>query len=374
VDVQVAQAVTAVSPGWYEAGGVVQARLSSTLTSRIVAPVVAVRVNPGDRVHAGQLLVELDSRELAANARRALASSDAADQATRAAQSECEAADAAVLLADTNLRRITRLQERRSATQQELDEATASARAATARATSARAQIEQATAAAASARAASDTASVTASYARITAPFDGLITEKLIEPGNMAAPGTPLLRLEATDGFRVEVRMDESRAALVSPGQTLAVSIRSGSEARVASVLWGTVTELARAIDADARTSLVKIRIDAAAHERESLRSGMFATVQLPGPLRQTLRVPASAIVRHGQVATVFVIDKDQARLRLVQAGATDSHQTEILSGLDAGEVVVVSPPPVLVDRTPVRVTSLDPLADAAPRAQEGSQ
>jgi len=374
VDVRAARATITASPDWYEAGGVVQARLSATLTSRVLAPVIAVRVHPGDQVRAGQLLIELDGRELDANARRAGAAVEAAEQAARSAQSEREAAGAAVVLSNANLHRISRLQERKSATPQELDEATASAHAAGAHAASAQAQIAQAEAAVVSARAASEAASVTASYARFTAPFDGRVSEKLIEPGNMAAPGVPLLRLDSADGFRVDVRLDESRAALVSPGQQMAVTIGNAGEGRSVRVTRGTVFEIARAIDADTRAFLVKIEIGTRTNEGEPLRSGMFARVRFAGQPRKGLRVPASAIVKRGQVATVFVIEKELARVRLVQTGTTDDGQTEILSGLDQGEVVVVSPPPAVVDRTAVRATHVDALAGGTPPPEEVSR
>jgi RND family efflux transporter MFP subunit len=212
----------------------------------------------------------------------------------------------------------------------------------------------------ASARAASDAASVVSSYTRITAPFDGRITEKLVEPGNMAAPGSPLLRMESAEGFRVDVRLDEARAASLSPGQSVTVLLDTQGEAREGRVMSAKVSELARAIDADARTVLVKVQIDPSTQGSQTLRAGMFARIRVPSAVRKSLRVPTSAIVRYGQVASVFVIDQDRARVRLVQTGSTDGTQVEILAGLDAGELVVVSPPVALTDRGPVRVTRVE--------------
>ena len=125
--------------------------------------------------------------------------------------------------------RIAGLHAKRSATPQELDDATGALRAAEARAAGAAARAHAAVSGVDSARAASEAAGTTESFARITAPFDGVVTEKMVEPGNMAAPGTPLMRLEDTRGFRLDVRVDESRIGQISPGAIVPVSLDSGT-------------------------------------------------------------------------------------------------------------------------------------------------
>ena len=200
----------------FEAGGVVQARTTATIMARILAPVREVRVAPGDRVRAGQVLIVLDGRDLAAHARSARAAALAADQGVTAAASEQQAADAALALARATHERIAGLHAKRSATAQELDDATGALRAAEARAAGAAARAQAAVSGVESARAASEAAGTTASFALITAPFDGVVTEKMVEPGNMAAPGTPLMRVEDTRGFRLDVRVDESRIGQIA--------------------------------------------------------------------------------------------------------------------------------------------------------------
>ena len=143
---------------------------------------------------------------------------------------------------------------------QELDDATGALRAAEARAAGAAARAQAAVSGVESARAASEAAGTTESFARITAPFDGVVTEKMVEPGNMAAPGTPLMRVEDTRGFRLDVRVDESRIGQISPGATVPVSLDSGADGATTTVS-GTVAEIGRAVDADARAFLVKIAL-----------------------------------------------------------------------------------------------------------------
>ena len=322
-----------------ESGGVVQARTTATLTARILAPIREIRVAPGDRVRAGQVLVVLDSNDLAAGAHAARSAALAAEQGAKAAAAERQSAESALVLAKATHDRVAGLQAKRSATAQELDDATAVLRGAESRVASAAARAQQADAALDSARAASDQAGTTESFASITAPFDGLVTEKLIEPGNMASPGSPLLRLEDTREFRLEVRVDESHVDRIRNGDTVPVTIDSSRESP--SRTTGTVVEVSRAVDADARAFLVKIALPDVA----GLQSGLFGKARFTGAPRRVLTVPSSAIVRRGQVTSVFVVDQGVARVRLVSL-----NQDEVLAGLSASEVVVLSPPPLLAD------------------------
>ena len=319
----------------FEAGGVVQARTTATLTARILAPVREVRVKPGDRVRAGEVVVVLDGSDLRAHSRSARAAAAAADQAIAGAAGDRQAAEAGLTLARAAHTRIASLHAKRSATAQELDEATAALRRAEAAGASAIARAQGAASALEGARAAADAAEATASFATITAPFAGVIAEKLVEPGNMAAPGTPLIRLEDTGAFRLELRVDESRAADISTGTTVKVTLDSGAS------LDARVSEMARAVDADTRAFSVKIDLP----NTDGIRSGQFGRASFAAKARRGLVVPAAALTHRGQVTSVLVVDNGTARLRLVNARGT-----EILAGLVEGDVVIVEPPPGLTD------------------------
>jgi RND family efflux transporter MFP subunit len=339
VPVSVATIAPEDVPGTFEAGGTVQAETMAVLTARILSPVREVRVSPGDRVRAGQVLVVLDASDLEAQARSARAAADAATQGSTAAEAEARAAQAALTLARATHERVASLQSKGSATRQELDEATATLQAAEARAASAAARLQEAVLNVGRAQAASEAAGAADAFTRITAPFDGLVTEKLVDPGAMASPGTPLVRVEDTRGFRLEVRVDESRAAQVTPGAAAAVVLEQGAP------LSGTVSEVARAVEADARAFLVKVALP----DTPGLRSGMFGRARFTGPARQVVTVPAEALVRRGQVTSVFVVDNGVARLRLVSVSGT-----EVLAGLSPGDAVILNPAPDIVDGRPV--------------------
>jgi multidrug efflux pump subunit AcrA (membrane-fusion protein) len=325
-----------------DSGGVVQARTTARITARIMAPVREVRVSPGDRVREGQTLIVLDGNDLAAGARSARSAAIAAEQGSNAAAAERQAAEAGLALALASHDRIAGLQARRSATAQELDDATAALRSSEARVAGASARALQAASAVESARAASDQASTTESFARIAAPFDGVVTEKMVEPGNMASPGTPLLRLEDTRGFRLEVRVDESRIGQIRNGDSVPVFLGTATASIV-----GKVDEISRAVDADARAFLVKVALP----DAPGLRSGEFGKARFSGTPRRALTIPSSAVVRRGQLASVFVVDKGVARVRVVNL-----RESEVLAGLTESEVVILSPQAGITDGRRVSV------------------
>jgi RND family efflux transporter MFP subunit len=340
IPVTVARVALADIVDTFEAGGVVQARTTAAIMARIQAPIRDVRVAPGDRVRAGQLLIVLDGRDLAAHARSARAAALAADQGVIAAASEQQGAEAAFALARTSHARIAGLYAKRSATQQELDDATGALRAAEARAAGTAARAQAAASGVDSARAASEAAGTTGSFALITAPFDGVVAEKMVEPGNMAVPGTPLMRVEDTRGFRLDVRVDESRIGQIAVGAVVSVSVDSGTGG-APTTLSGTVAEIGRAVDADARAFLVKITLP----DTMRLRSGTFGRAQFSGRPRRTLTVPANALVHRGQLTSILVVEQHIARVRLVSVSGT-----EVLAGLSEGEVVIVAAPHTVTD------------------------
>ena len=338
-----------------EAGGVVAAQEAASVSSRIVATIVSVRVKAGDRIRAGDVLVTLDARDVVEHTQQARASAVAAEKSLAQARTEQNAAEAEHRLASAWHKRIAAVHARNSATDQERDEADARLAAAAARVAGTQAAIEAADAHLVSARAAAGAATATESYTSVRAPFDGLITERLTDPGNLAAPGLPLLRIESVGTRQVIVRVDEGRAAYVHPGDRVDVDIdEPGGSTGGDKALHGVVAEVARAVGADQRAFTVKVTIPPTV----TARSGTFARVVFRGSPRRALMVPSDAIHRHGQVSSVYVVQDGVARLRLIQAGPSSPAGVEVLAGLDAGESVVTSRMAGVADGTRITATA----------------
>lgn len=184
------------------------------------------------------------------------------------------------------------------------------------------------------------------SYTELRAPFTGVIARRFVHAGDLAAPGQPLLELEGTANFQIEAGIPDSLIANLSLGQPLAVEDAGNFSAAI--------VELSSSSDAQARTVTIKLAVPADA----AVRSGQFVRVHVPAGQARVLLVPASAITASGQMLRVFIVENGRATLRLVKTGATRGDQTEILSGLDAGETVIVSPAPSLREGHSVEVRS----------------
>ena len=339
-----------------EAGGIVAAQESAAVSSRMVATITAVRVKAGDRVRTGDVLITLDARDVTEHTRQARANALAAEKSLTQAHTQQSAAEAEHRLAAAWQTRIEALHARNSATDHERDEAEARLSAAAARLAGARAGIEVADASLASARAAIGVATAAESFSTMRAPFDGLVTERLTDPGNLAAPGTPLLRIESEGARQVVVRMDEARVAYLHTGDQVSVLIDALEEpGEDDTAVEGIVAEVARAVSADQRAFTVKVTVPAAV----TTRSGSFARVVFRGTPRRALLVPARAIQRHGQVSSVYVAQDGVARLRVVQVGASSPGGVEVLAGLDPGESIITWSLTRLVDGASIAIGSV---------------
>jgi RND family efflux transporter MFP subunit len=250
-----------------------------------------------------------------------------------------------VQLAGATHNRLRGLHEKKSATAHELDQAIAALRSAEAQVGSARAQRAAAAAARDATRAGGDAAGISLSYATITAPFDGVVSSRSVDPGTMAVPGMPLLVLEQTGARRLEATLDEARAHGVAVGQNVDVRLDGADVWQPAAVV-----EVGR-IDPVSHSFLVKIELPQAAEPR----TGAFGRARFSGPTRRALTVPPSSIIRRGQLAFVFVVGPERlARLRPVSPGPVAGAGAEILAGLTEGELVVTAPPADLRDGTPI--------------------
>jgi RND family efflux transporter MFP subunit len=321
-DVSLLVAQPTAIPEYTEAPGTVRAAESSQLASQTMGTIVSVNAHEGSRVERGQVLVVLDDAQARAGVERATAMVNAATKEVAAAESEVE-------LARTTLQRYQTLIEKKSVSPQEFEEIKT-------RFTSAEAHRDAAQASRSAAEAALAQARVSLEHAQIRAPFAGLVTSRLVDPGTLATPGMPLLTVENPSQFRLEAFVNESEMAAVRLGGTCGVVI----DALGGKSIPGKVSQLVPAADPATRTVLVKIDLPAQA----GLQSGLFGRARFPRGERKTLVVPKTALVERGQLRGVYVVGSDQiASLRFVTLGDPSGDGFEVLTGLDAGERVVAN-------------------------------
>ncbi|MEE4607297.1 MAG: efflux RND transporter periplasmic adaptor subunit [Desulfobacteraceae bacterium] len=341
VTVQIAATRLERTPRYYEAVGTVEARQSATLSAKVMGAIQSVNAREGDVVARDAVLVAIVSRQLDAGFTGARAGLEAAIKARDAAAAAHQAAAAQARLAAATHQRYQSLAVGESVSAQELDEVQSRQDAAAATQARAAADLEAAEQQVLQARAALVAAGADRGDTFVRAPFDGRVSARLVEPGDLAAPGRPLLTLEADEGFRVQMQLPEDHRGAVYAGQPLAVNIPAlGPE-------WFPVPVEEILPTTDAATRSVQVRLGLP--PRDDVSAGLFARVRVPVGETVVLRVPETAVVQHGQLTGVFTVNEDlTARFVLVRTGATGDGRIEILSGLQDGQRIVVDPPATL--------------------------
>jgi RND family efflux transporter MFP subunit len=185
------------------------------------------------------------------------------------------------------------------------------------------------------ARAGYDTAAAQMKYATVTAPFAGVITQKMANAGAMAAPGQPILMLENTDKLQVQTSVANDVFAQLKLGTAVAIQ----AEGQGADIV-GKVANLVPSADPVTHSHLVKIDLP----KDSGLRSGSFVQAAFALGQREGVQVPAAAVLTRAGITGVFVVDaQGVANYRMVRTGSASAGQVEILAGLNPGERVVTS-------------------------------
>jgi RND family efflux transporter MFP subunit len=351
VKAPVATAAIRQEPVYYEATGTVSAETDSILSSKIMGVVKVVYVQEGDRVKKDQILVDIDPRLVKAQLLQAEAAVSEARKAESAAFSAQGAARASADLARATYERYANLMKTESASRQEFDEVSARFRQAEAGLGQAQSMVEASRFRTRQAEAGLAGAGIGEKDSRLLAPFDGVISAKLVDPGSLAAPGMPLLKLESTGAFRVDMIVPETHIQSITLSQTVSVSIPSIGE----KTFEGTVRAIFPAADAASRSFTVQVAIP----YHPTIHSGMFSRVSLARGTQEKLLLPSSALVHQGQLSGIFLVDSDHiARFRVLRTGRTSETMVEVLSGIRPGDRFVVMPPPNMIDGIRVEVPS----------------
>jgi multidrug efflux pump subunit AcrA (membrane-fusion protein) len=346
----------------YEATGTVNAKLSTTISATTMGRIIALPINEGMMVSKGQLLAEINGREAASQKKRAEAALTEAeaglaevDQAAEGSRAGLKSAESQRDLADRTAARIESLYEKKSVSLQELDEARARQRAAASEVERAKAGVaglaekrKQALAKIEQVKAEINTVGIYQGYARITSPVAGVVVKKHMDIGATASPGMPIVTVEDSSAYRLEVAVEESKSSSIRLGGAVIVSIESAGLRE----LDGRISEIVPVTNPNSRTYTVKIDLPSGS----LLRSGFFGTARFPQGQREVIAVPGQSVTMRGQLSGVFLVGADGvARFRIVRTGKSSDGKIEILSGLSEGEEVVANPNSSLNDGVKIR-------------------
>jgi len=305
---------------YHETSGTVRAKTVSIVASRVMGTITSVKVKEGDKVTAGDVLMTIDNSDTAQRV-------TAAEAALKEAQSARQAAAAQRSLAEVTYRRFKNLYDEKVISRQEFDQIEMQKKVSDAEFSRMSQGVERA-------RATLEEARVYHGFTQVKAPISGIVTEKKIEAGSLATPGMPLYTVEDTSQFKIEAAIDEGLIKKVSPGMAAYILFDKTGEK-----MNGRIVKVVPSIDPASRTFLIEIAL-----QDRSLRTGLYGKVFIPQGKKESLLIPAVAIVERGQLTGVFVVDgKGVITYRLIKGGRVYDGFAEVLSGLSKGESIIVS-------------------------------
>jgi RND family efflux transporter MFP subunit len=305
----------------------------------------SISVDVGDRVKAGQLLAVLEIPELQDEIKQDEAAVKRATEEINRAQADLERTQSAHEVAHLGATRLAGVMKTRPnlVAQQDIDEATGRDRVSEAQVSTAQAALAAAREQLEIAKAAQGKTQTLFDYARITAPFAGVITHRYADTGAMIQAGTssqtqamPIVRLSQNDRLRLVIPVPESAVSRVHLGGQVAVAVQS-----LRRTVTGTVARFSDRLDTDTRTMHVEVDVS---NPDLTLVPGMYAdaTVVLD-QVKGAIVAPVQSLDRGAEGARVFVVGRDgKLEARTVQLGLEADDRIEVTRGLNDGELVVV--------------------------------
>ena len=296
---------------FFTASGKIEAANAVTLSTRTSGYVDQIYVKVGDKVAKGKLLLSINNADL---------------QAKRAqVNARITEARAAYNIAEKDYNRYKNLFADNSASQKEMDDMAAN--------------FEMAKARLEAANQMKNEINAQFKYVDIKAPFNGVVTNKFINTGDLANPGMPLISVEAPGNFEVKLTIPESEISQIENGAKVNVLVKSISE-----TLIGEVTEVSTSANNTGGQYYVKINLE---KTEAPILSGMYTSVMFPTTktsISNIVLVPKDVIVRRGQLSGIYTVSQNQtALLRWLRLGKTYGDKVEVLSGLNSEEQFIVS-------------------------------
>lgn len=294
----------------YTAEGLVEATRQSTVSAQIGGRVKEINFDVGDRVKKGQVILRIDERE--------------ALQAQAASGAQVMQAQANVQNARSTYERSKQLFAQKFISQAALDKAQVDYKVALAQAAASEAGAGQ--------------SSIAHGYTAVIAPYDGVVSARLVELGEMVMPGKPVMTGFDPSELRVLVSVPQEEITAIGAKPEAMVEVPSLNR-------WIKAASAQVQPVADARTHSTQVRVYLPANEK-GLYPGMFARVHFAIGKISKLVIPASSVLHRSEVVAVYVLgDKGEARLRQIRVGETSGDGfVEVLSGLKAGEKVASDP------------------------------
>lgn len=332
--VETVQASVQTVESTYTAVGTVKPRSETSIEAQVNAQVLRVHVQPGDSVKKGDLLITLDDRQATSRRDGATAALNAAKAGREQAIQGVNAAEAAYKEAKLQYDRINGYYKSQAATKQELEMAESGYMQARAALKRAKDVLSASEAGIRQAMGALSETHVGLEFSKITAPANGEVIKRMVEPGDLALPGKPLISLRTESGFRIEAHVREGLIGKVKPGMVLKAEIST-----LGLTCNTEVEEIIPYADPETRTFLVKATLPG---EIAGIYPGMYGKLLIPESEQDVVLLPSKAVIVTGQLELVRVKTDKDWQLRYIKTGRRSGEMVEVLSGLKGDETVGV--------------------------------
>jgi len=309
--------------------GQIEASQTANISTRVMGFITTMKVKVGDHVSKGQLLATISNQDILAKRAQIDAMISEAQAALGSAQKDFD--------------RFSVLYKQQSATTKELDNVTLQYNAAKSRLEGANQMRNE--------------VSALLGYTSLTAPFSGIVTQKLADAGSMANPGMVLLTIEQSGSYQVSASVPENSITQIHQGAEAMVTIKA-----INKTIRGTISQINQSSQFTGGQYIIKV--DIPDNEKIGLYAGMYADVSLPVKdavavkiTENRVMVPLSSIERKDQLTGLYTIGTNNtALLRWVRLGKTYGDKVEVLTGLEKNEQFVVSADGKLYNGIPVKV------------------
>ncbi|MDM8535837.1 efflux RND transporter periplasmic adaptor subunit [Desulfobacterales bacterium HSG17] len=315
----------------YEAVGTIRPLTESSIESQVSAQVVKVFFTPGSLVKKGQVLIKLDSRQLTSKLEQAKEGLNVAENSLEQAKKAMDEANANLDQAKASYARTKILFEKNIVPSQklEIDKALYLQ-------TKARLEKNQKAkqAAKASIRQAQEVvkeAGIGRDYTQIKSPAAGIVVQRMIEPGDIAVPGKPLLTIQTSGALRLEASVREGLIGQIVIGHEYSVKIDT-----IGKIISSSIEEIVPYADPATRTFQVKALLPVT----QGVYPGMFGRLLVPVKKENTLLIPKEALIKVGQLEQVYIKKGDAWQRVYIKTGRVYENKIEVLSGLMADETI----------------------------------
>jgi len=319
IDTAIAVTITTPATDQQQAlnvSGQIESAQTANISTRVMGYITAIKVKVGDHVAKGSLLATISNNDILA----------------KRAQTDAMISEAEVALknAQEDFGRFTVLYKQQSASAKELENITQQY-------SSAKSRLEQA-------KQMKNEINATLGYTNLLAPFDGVVTQKLMDAGSMANPGMPILTVEQNGNYQVSATVPESLISQVKEGANVTIAIDAAHK-----MINGKVSQINQSSQFSGGQYLIKVIISD--KDKAGLFAGMYANLSIPAKQStinnqdvDQVMVPLKAIEQKGQLTGIYTIgNNNTALLRWVRLGKVKGDQVEVLSGLAPHEQFIVS-------------------------------